>query len=1008
MPRFSLLRLLSFGLLTTVFFALLARDPAPALATETAAEADIEFQLGNDRYDAGDYKAALAHFLASNRLAPNKNVLVNIGRCYEQLKLIPEAFGYYSLALEAETDPHKKQRIEESRERLQDRVARLTVETDPPGAVIYLDRKDLGSRGVAPQTLAFSEGEHTVLVELPDFEPARSERLALSLGEETKVTLKLKPILGKVLVRGSKGAAIHLDSEGGPAACQVPCSIRTRPGKHVVLVTLSGFRNQELPVDVVANGSSQVRADLQPLSGSVVVNSDVREALVTIDGQPRAFTPAVVQLPVGEHEVVVSQSGFRPLKRKVLVETDKSEKVEFELSGQQEVLGASRASEAVEDAPASVTIISREELRAMGYPTIAEAIRGVRGVYLSYDDTYHSTGVRGFARPGDYGNRILVLVDGHPTNDNWIWASYIGFDARVDIDDVERIEVIRGAGSIVYGTGAFFGVINLVTRSKDTPSHAEVALSTALGAGRARVSLVWHPVKDAGLWVSVAGAQSAGLDRYYPEYVSTPTADGPSMTDYQGNPATGLVRDADGFRAATVGGHAWYQALSARWQLTSQRKHSPSAPYGTQFGDASTTQSDTRGFVDVQFEPKWDSVESLTRAHFDTYSYANNLSYAPNSAATPDSFGVENDAYTGVWGGVEERLTIKLPPAVKFTVGGDFTQHFTTHQYNIDDRARPGYAGPDAKPIIDSNNPFKNIAGYGQLDLALAPSVHVSAGARIDYFDSFKFDAGAALSPRLALIIKPYDRGNLKLMAGKAFRAPSVYERYYVATTQIAGFDLKPEQVLSGEAEFTHRFSSAVSGLITGYTNYVSNLIELGTVLSDGQPVNQYRNTDAPVLVLGAESELRHEWRQGFMLAASCSVQKARYLNDANLREVPNSPLVQGSAKGAFPIIGRTLMLATRLSIDGPRFDGQFRKADVSCDPAGAVSVGCPSQGTTKTGVVWDLVFSGAVERFNAKYALGLYNAMDWQYDTVPSSEFLQRTIRQRPRSVLASLSLDL
>ncbi|MFZ5894584.1 MAG: TonB-dependent receptor domain-containing protein [Myxococcota bacterium] len=977
--------------------------PTRAIASETADEADIEFQLGADRYDAGDYKQALQHFLASNRLAPNKNVLFDIGRCYEQLKLLPEAFRYYSLSLEAETNEAGRQRIEESLARLKPRVARLTIETDPPGAVIYLDRKDLGSRGVTPRTLALPEGQHTVIVELPDYETGKSEKLEVKLGDEVRTTIKLKPILGSVEVRGTQGASVRIDTENSPPACTVPCIVKIRPGKHAILLSKQGFRGQELSVDVGANTSQRVRANLDPLSGSVVVNADVREALISIDGQPRAFTPAVVSLPVGKHEILVSQSGFRPLKRTVLVETDKSVKVDFELSGQEEVLGASRAAEAVEDAPASVTIISREELRAMGYPTVAEAIRGVRGMYLSYDDTYYSPGVRGFARPGDYGNRILVLVDGHPTNDNWIWTSYIGYDARVDLDDVERIEVIRGAGSVVYGTGAFFGVINLVTRSKDQPTHGEVAVSTAQGAGRARATAVWRPQKDAGLWLSVAGAQAAGLDRYYPEYVSVPTDTGPSIVDYRGNPATGVVRDADKFRAGTVGGHAWYKALSARWMLHAHKKHSPSSQYETLFGDPSTTNSDTRGFIELEFEPSWEHVESLTRVHFDYYHYANNLPYLPNNL-DPASYGVENDEYTGVWGGVEERITIKPTAGLKLTAGADFTQHFTTRQHNIDDRGRPGYVGDDAGPIVDNNNPFKNIAGYALLDAAVSPRIHVAAGARIDYFDKLKFDAAASLSPRVAIIVKPYDRGNLKLMAGKAFRVPSVYERFYVSTTQILPSSIKPEQVLSAEAEFTHRFTSAVSGIITGYTNYVTNLIQLGTVSYNDTTVNQYGNSDAPVLVLGAESEVRHEWRQGFLLSFSASLQKARYLNDDNLRRVPNSPLVLGSAKAVVPIIGRSLVLASRVSVEGPRYDNQYRRTDVACDPEGLSAVPCPRQGTTDTGVVWDIVFSGNIDRYNANYSLGVYNAMDWRYDTVPSTEYVQRTIRQRPRSLLASL----
>jgi len=96
--------------------------------------------------------------------------------------------------------------------------------------------------------------------------------------------------------------------------------------------------------------------------------------------------------------------------------------------------------------------------------------------------------------------------------------------------------------------------------------------------------------------------------------------------------------------------------------------------------------------VDLQLEPKWESVESLTRVHGDYYRYAAHLPYTPN-AVNPSSFGTENDNYTGVWGGVEQRLVIKPSTDVKLTVGADFTRHFKTHQFNIDDRARPRLRG---------------------------------------------------------------------------------------------------------------------------------------------------------------------------------------------------------------------------------------------------------------------------------------------------------------------------
>ena len=112
----------------------------------------------------------------------------------------------------------------------------------------------------------------------------------------------------------------------------------------------------------------------------------------------------------------------------------------------------------------------KQELRAFGYPTIAEALRGTRGVYLSNDHVVYSAGFRGLGEPLDYGNRLLVLSDGHSTNDNVLNASFVGSDARDDLHDVDHIEVVRGPGSLLYGTGALSGIVNLVPRGRDEPT----------------------------------------------------------------------------------------------------------------------------------------------------------------------------------------------------------------------------------------------------------------------------------------------------------------------------------------------------------------------------------------------------------------------------------------------------------------------------------------------------------------------------------------------------------
>ena len=88
-------------LLACALVAVFTRD---ARADDLADEADLQFQLGAARYRDGDYHGALEHFLASNRLVPNRNVSFNIASSFEKLKQYPAAFRYYTQALDGETD----------------------------------------------------------------------------------------------------------------------------------------------------------------------------------------------------------------------------------------------------------------------------------------------------------------------------------------------------------------------------------------------------------------------------------------------------------------------------------------------------------------------------------------------------------------------------------------------------------------------------------------------------------------------------------------------------------------------------------------------------------------------------------------------------------------------------------------------------------------------------------------------------------------------------------------
>src|SRR5690606_19764488 len=77
-----------------------------------------------------------------------------------------------------------------------------------------------------------------------------------------------------------------------------------------------------------------------------------------------------------------------------------------------QVDSVSRYAQQVASAPASVSIVTAQDIRSYGYRTLADVLQSMRGLYLSYDRNYAALGVRGFATPGDYNTRVLLLVDG--------------------------------------------------------------------------------------------------------------------------------------------------------------------------------------------------------------------------------------------------------------------------------------------------------------------------------------------------------------------------------------------------------------------------------------------------------------------------------------------------------------------------------------------------------------------------------------------------------------------
>jgi outer membrane receptor for ferrienterochelin and colicins len=153
------------------------------------------------------------------------------------------------------------------------------------------------------------------------------------------------------------------------------------------------------------------------------------------------------------------------------------------------VYGASGYQQKVTEAPASITIITSDEIQRYGYRTLADILRNVTGFYVSYDRNYSYLGVRGYGLPGQYNSSITLLIDGHRLNDNIFDSALIGTEFPLDIDMIDRVEVIRGPNSSLYVASDFLGVINVIKkRARDLPNVSATGSTATYGTHEGHIS----------------------------------------------------------------------------------------------------------------------------------------------------------------------------------------------------------------------------------------------------------------------------------------------------------------------------------------------------------------------------------------------------------------------------------------------------------------------------------------------------------------------------------------
>ena len=919
-----------------------------ARADSNADEADFRFHRGVKLYSQGRTEDALSEFLASNRLVRNRNVIQNVARCFERLRMFNEAWRWYSELLSEPLPEEERRDVSAALVRLQPSLALLRVFSDPSGATVYVDRRDLGARGQTPVTLALPPGAVTAIVEAPGHRPAQDEA-KLEIGTVTLLKLSLTPIRGQIEVEGSpRSFELRLDRPDGPVQLAASGRARVLPGQHVLYVSAPGHVAQQLAVEVPEEGTARVSfklVELPPPSGTLIVRANVDGALVRVDGKEAGFTPGVINnVPAGAHQIEVLAEGREPAVEHVALAADDRRSIDVKLQkAAPRVVAAEKSLTRAQDAPASITVITAEEIRGFGYVTLSEALRSVRGLYTSSDRDYDSTGVRGFSTPGTYNNRILVLSDGHVTNDVSVGQGAVGRDFDADLSGVERIEIVRGPGSVLYGSAAFFAVVNVVHRSPAEGRHAELGghIGT-LGENSGHAIASW--ANDGGsLWVRASGADLSGE----PVFVSPAPL----------GPASGVAIGLDAERA----GHLDLRARVGEFALLAsynwRRKVIPTAAFDTVFGSPGTETTDQRGFVEAQLVHTLGNGLGIdARAAFDAERYRGDWLYR---GAGPGYDTSQQNWATG-------ELRFRLPPVAghKLFVGGEIQDRFRIRVQSVTP-GKPIFDNAPGNPdgVPDSEAIYSAYAGD---DWRISSWLLLDAALRVDdYADSF----GAVLNPRVALIAQPSAAGTTKLIFGRAFRAPGIYERFFNdgGASQIAAQNLKPERVTTLEVEHAHQLGEEVSVLVAGYLSRIDDLIRVAPAGTgpDGTVLSQYQNRDGFVHGAGAEAEVRWTAGPGTLFSAWYAWSLVRDDTGTGwFRGVPiaNSPEHSGAVRLLHALVPQVLSISTEAIYGGPRH-----------------TVADPSESDRMVGesLQWNAGLSGEYARWNLSYGAFVYNLLD-------------------------------
>lgn len=812
-------------------------------ANDLANEAEVAFQIGVQYMKRGEYLEALSFLLQSNRLANNPSVVYNIAGAYRALGQYDQAYQYYTAYLKLESDPERRSEGERVRAQIEDRVALIEITSTPPGATIYIDRRELGSRGVTPQIIAVPAGSTTIHAELLGFEPTSTAVTAVR-GASRAASFELEPVLGSVRIFGEpEGAEVRLEG-GGTVLGTLPSTFEIPVGTRVLEVSAPGYTTRKAVAEVEFGEITQIDGTLTKLSGRLMVEAPNHDgALVELDGQALAFTPAIVDVPIGEHTLRVSSPGTDPVVQTIDVSRDAPVTVSVQLRGTLDatVVTAARREERISETPAVISVIDRASIESFGPLDLYERLSTVSGIETieSYFG-YTQVTFRGLLQT-HYNNKSLLLINGHPLYSTVKGSYYL---EQVPITAIERIEVVRSPASTLYATNAYGGVINVITKAPTDKPETEIYLRGGAFWTRDVGFSMTRKVGELGLAVFGQVRDSDGYD-----FKIDRDEDGLRNVDlYVPLVVEGYENDASSFYAGLT-----YRDLSVNLGFFDMKKDK----FGLIPTVVSTGPRDLRGgSIDAtQLLELADDQQLSFNAYYDGMLNEERSHYPPVEAAPGQPVtliweshkGGGELSYRGSW--FEERpLNLLAGVNGVYQAAPPYTFNFSLDENLLTgEEVVPGSVWEAASTFIEPQSQF-DVGTHLNADWNPIKPIKLSGGLLYNINSNY----GGLLAPRGGLVLTATNELVFKFLYGRAYRSPSLFELEVDTTNVLFGGNiaseglgvppLQPELIDTIEAAVDWR-PSIYSARLTAYASRTENLIERSGVAAAGSPLGNDADT---------------------------------------------------------------------------------------------------------------------------------------------------------------------